>query len=105
MNLIRTKGSSITRRSAGIPAILVAIVAPATSDEYFTRAFDDLKSIVLEPALHNEVSDTDLPQVHAMNSLKSMFTVTALSDKSDRFIVPAMEIASPCLTVDVYDNL
>ena len=99
--MINSKGHTVTRRSAGIPAILLGLIAPDISGQLFSRAFSDLKTIALSSARQTEILDADLPQVHALNSLRAMFTTTRLALKAEPLIVPTMEIAALCLGSDV----
>ena len=44
---------------------------------------------------------TQLPQVHAMNCLKDIFTNTQLGPRTEPYIADTLEIAAGCLESDV----
>ena len=98
---MHAKGSSVTRRSAGIPAILVGLISSTSSNDLLDLSFKDLANIASGAILDSESAAADLPQVHAMNSLRSLFMTTRLNDRTDKYIVPAMELAVPCLESQV----
>ncbi len=93
--MVKAKGSVITRRSAGIPSLIVAVLSADPSSSLFERAMQDLNSLALLKEGHLEVDE--LPQVHALNSLKAIFTSSKLAAISDGYIVPAIGVAASCL--------
>ncbi|KAL9091558.1 MAG: hypothetical protein Q9159_001420 [Coniocarpon cinnabarinum] len=100
--LMKERGSSITRRSAGIPSIIVGLVSSTRDEQYLPKAISDLKEIALEPAMFNEIKEVDLPQVHALNSLRSLFLAARLCDQTDLCIVSSMDLALECLVSKVW---
>ncbi|ORY87978.1 putative death-receptor fusion protein-domain-containing protein [Protomyces lactucae-debilis] len=91
----------ITRRSGGLPmSIVSALVAEASSSTrtvLFQRAVDDLVTLASSPVDHAiEKDDTmELPQVHALNTLKYIFNESKLSSRTvsciERIFVVAMQ--------------
>ena len=61
----------------------------------------ELKGISLDSVDHNEITKTELPQVHAMNSLRTIFTTAKLSSRTEDQIVQTMDIASQCLSSEM----
>ncbi|KAL9058935.1 MAG: hypothetical protein Q9162_001493 [Coniocarpon cinnabarinum] len=100
--LMKERGSSITRRSAGIPSIIVGLVSSTRDEQYLPKAISDLKEIALEPAMFNEIKEVDLPQVHALNSLRSLFLAARLCGQTDLCIVSSMDLALECLVSKVW---
>ncbi|KAK9456331.1 putative death-receptor fusion protein-domain-containing protein [Dipodascopsis uninucleata] len=90
MKLIETKAQVITRRSGGLPYLVVGIIAadiesgriegPALLESIFER----LEKIARIPV--REVERTDLPQVHALNCIKILFVETRLANVATHFV-------------------
>lgn len=100
--LLAQKGSVITRRSAGLPAIIIAVVSADTASSLFKTCMTDLKRLS-EGYASRRVDDAvvDLPQVHAINSLKAIFTTSKLSVQSERYVVEILHVAARCLSSDM----
>ena len=88
----------ITRRSAGIPAIIVALISANPADNLFARALIDLQELSkAQPTYLDKYENVNLPQVHALNSLKAIFTTSKLSTRSEHHVVEVMRVAVQCL--------
>lgn len=100
LKLIQTRSKYITRRSAGIPFLLTAILS---SDKRlikptFYKLLDVAKSSV--NAIDADMSNVNLPQVNAFNCIKTIFIDAALSEDSilyvdDAFALTLNSFASP----------
>lgn len=100
LNLIKTKSNFITRRSAGIPFLLTAILSNDKSlvKPTFYQLVDVAKLPVDE--LDADMDNVNLPQVNAFNCIKTIFIDAALSDVSilyvdDAFALTLNSFASP----------
>lgn len=96
--ILDAQSSQLTRRSAGLPALItgIALADPETS---FHIIVHDLQLLVKTPL--NNATDgharRKLPQVHALNCLKDIFTNTKLAPWTERHIMPTLEISAHCL--------
>lgn len=97
--LIQAQGSKITRRSAGIPAAMVGLLAAGID---FGRAITDLEQIALENTSAFDNCQIDLPQVHALNCLRAAFTSTKVVSRSEPHLVKAISIAAGALKSDLW---
>lgn len=87
--------SKLTRRSAGLPALVTGIFCSLHRTSFFTEAMDDLHEISRLPVEYNkEKQYLELPQVHAMNCLKDIFTNTKLGPFTEPFIMPALTLSA-----------
>lgn len=59
----------------------------------------ELQDISRLPATQDATSyEIKLPQVHAMNCLKDIFTDTRLGPHTEPFIMPALRISAECIS-------
>lgn len=87
--------SKLTRRSAGIPAMITGILSAQPGGSLFEQVIHELHEISRLPAQRNEASqELELPQVHAMNCLKDIYTNTKLGPHTERFIMPALTLSA-----------
>lgn len=87
--------SKLTRRSAGLPALVTGIFCSLHRTPFFKEAIDDLHEISRLPVEYNkEQQYLELPQVHAMNCLKDIFTNTKLGPFTEPFIMPALTLSA-----------
>ena len=89
--------SSLTRRSAGIPAMVTGILAAYAGHKFFDTAMLDLQTIADDPIPKPESGDLRLPQVHALNCLKDVFTDARLGPSTEKHVADSIEIAASCL--------
>lgn len=99
MSLINGKGSIVTRRSAGLPALIIAILS--ARPDLFDQAIEQLQAIAVTRGIEAGAAATDLPPVHAMNCLKAIFASSRLGPRSEKHIVAIMRIAAQCLESDM----
>ncbi len=91
-----------TRRSAGIPMLLVSILISSQTDsqrdELTNTALTQLLTVSVEPVYLKSLKGTEpnewrLPQVHAQNAMKAIFTEGKLAQNSFGFIEAAFVVA------------
>jgi len=99
ITLINGKGSIVTRRSAGLPALIIALLS--AQPELFDGAIDQLQNIATSTVVKSQAAAMDLPPVHAMNCLKAIFASSRLGQQSEKHIVSVMKVAAQCLESDV----
>ncbi|KAH8690204.1 HEAT repeat protein [Talaromyces proteolyticus] len=101
--IIEDQASKLTRRSAGLPAIVTGITIAKCNDPLFEKIIHELQEISSQPAVqaasYNELS---LPQVHAMNCLKDILATTRLGDKTEGFIMPILRLSADSLSSPIW---
>lgn len=68
----------------------------------FESVMSELESIARRPVKLSETDETNLPQVHAMNSMKEIFKSSALSKKSELHVAAGLQLAAESLQSDMY---
>ncbi|CAG7982284.1 unnamed protein product [Penicillium olsonii] len=87
--------SKLTRRSAGIPAMVTGIVGSDPGTPFFKEALNELHKIsYLAVEYDKERQYLELPQVHAMNCLKDIFTNNKLGPYTEPFIMKALTLSA-----------
>lgn len=95
--------SKLTRRSAGLPALVTGILASDPGTPFFKQALNELHEISRLPVEYNkEQQYLELPQVHAMNCLKDIFTNTKLGQYTERFIMPTLTLSAERLASPIW---
>ena len=103
LGIIEEKSSALTRRSAGIPAIITGILSAFPSGDFFDDVVLDLQAIADAAMINSEdFENLRLPQVHALNCLKDIFTDAILGPASESHVAIALEIAAGCLESELY---
>ena len=103
--IIDENASALTRRSAGIPAIVTGILSAFPSGEFFDHVVLDLQAIADSPIKTQEnPGHLRLPQVHALNCLKDIFTDALLGPASESYVAVTLEISASCLESQVYGH-
>ncbi|PYH62216.1 THADA/TRM732 family protein [Aspergillus niger CBS 101883] len=93
--IIFESASKLTRRSAGLPALIVGILSSKPGGPLFQTVINELHEISHLPAKHDKSrQDVPLPQVHAMNCLKDIFTNNKLGPHTEPFIMPALRLSA-----------
>ncbi|CAD6505358.1 BgTH12-00849 [Blumeria graminis f. sp. triticale] len=82
---------STTRRSAGIPSILTAIMSVMAKND-FEKTFIKLLKISESETEYLGVDQEQLPQVHALNCLKEVIKSTSTSSKVNAYISESFEV-------------
>ena len=99
---IHSNASALTRRSAGLPAMITGILAAHSSGKVFDGVILDLQAIADTPA--EELPGNEalrLPQVHALNCLKDIFSDTRYGSSTELHAADTLDIAASCLESDV----
>lgn len=100
---LHTQSSKLTRRSAGLPAVITGI-ALAEPDTSFRTIVHDLQLLVNTPL--DDATDGNarrkLPQVHALNCLKDIFVNTRLAPWTEKHTMPTLKIAADCLGSEIW---
>lgn len=95
--------SKLTRRSAGIPALITGVLCAAPGTSFFREALNELHDISRLPVEYNkEKQYLELPQVHAMNCLKDIFINNKLGPHTERFVMPALTLSAERLASPIW---
>lgn len=70
---------------------------PQTNGNLFPRAMKDLTAETLVEAQSANIEESRLPQVHALNCIKEIFTTSKLSVASETYIGQGLELAAKTL--------
>jgi hypothetical protein len=100
---MQAKAGAITRRSAGIPTLMAGIIAaePQAGGKLLARAMKDLIAEASVKAKSANIEESRLPQVHALNCVKEIFTTSKLSVPSEAYIGQGLELAAKMLNSQV----
>lgn len=93
--------ASTTRRSAGIPSLVIGVLAANSESPSFKEVFQDLAEIAKRPARIAETDGSNLPQVHALNCLRGIFRSSLLSKKAESYLPATLELAAESLKSEV----
>lgn len=97
---IQAKADAITRRSAGIPALMAGIIA--ADPKLISRAMDDLTAEAVREAQSTNIEESRLPQVHALNCIKEFFITSRLSLVSEPYMGAGLELAARTLNSSIW---
>ncbi|KAJ5777592.1 hypothetical protein N7520_000838 [Penicillium odoratum] len=87
--------AKLTRRSAGIPALVTGVLCSSPGTPFFKQAFNELYDISRLPVDYDKDQQyLKLPQVHAMNCLKDIFVNNKLGPHTEAFIMPALTLSA-----------
>jgi hypothetical protein len=96
--IIDEQASKLTRRSAGIPAIISGIISANPAGPLFHHAIGRLTKLAELPPPDIKIKDdVRLPQVHALNCLKDIVTNTKLGASTEPFIPALVKICVRCI--------
>ncbi|KAG8212344.1 Cell cycle-associated protein [Trichophyton interdigitale] len=102
LSTIYGQSAKLTRRSAGLPALALG-VASSAKRQFFHEIMEKLQDIAkIPPTSVSEQVDVRLPQVHAMNCLKDIFTATNLATVTEEYLMPALSISAECLGSEIW---
>ena len=100
---IDRKASALTRRSAGLPAMMTAILTSNPDGHLFDTAVEELQSIASRPvSMVHKHGKSALPQVHSMNCIKDIFSNTQLGPSAERYLESSLHIAVQSLNHDIW---
>ncbi|KAK5664241.1 hypothetical protein OQA88_458 [Cercophora sp. LCS_1] len=94
--------ASTTRRSAGIPSLIGAVLSANAASPSFGEVFAKLEEIGRKPALVSETDGSNLPQVHALNCIRGVFRSSLLSKKAEAYLAVNLQLASNSLKSEVW---
>jgi hypothetical protein len=97
---MQDKAGAITRRSAGIPALMASILA--ADPKLFPQAMKDLITEASVEAQSTNIEESRLPQVHALNCIKEFFTTSRLNVASEAYMGQGLELAAKTLNSDIW---
>jgi hypothetical protein len=95
--------SKLTRRSAGIPALITGVLCAVPGTPFFKEVLNELHEISrLEVQYNKEKQYLELPQVHAMNCLKDIFVNNKLGPHTEPFIMSALTLSAERLASPIW---
>ncbi|TGZ77092.1 hypothetical protein EX30DRAFT_335894 [Ascodesmis nigricans] len=105
LSLILDKSSVITRRSGGLPFLIVGILA-AESDRnapLLASTFSHLLKIASVPAsVSKDGEKIDLPQVHASNCIRQLFIDSRMTGVMTPYIGSSLSLAVSCFGSEIW---
>ncbi|KXJ97534.1 putative death-receptor fusion protein-domain-containing protein [Microdochium bolleyi] len=101
LQCIHTQAST-TRRSAGIPALIVGVLSANADEPSFDSIVRELQRISRRPARVAETDGSNLSQVHALNCLKDIFKSSHLGKRAEPYLTECLELAAECLKSEVW---
>ncbi|KAI9734539.1 MAG: hypothetical protein M1834_002140 [Cirrosporium novae-zelandiae] len=103
LKAIDDQAAQLTRRSAGLPALITGILSASPLGKFFNNVLSDLigiSSIVVTSPTSNE--GLRLPQVHALNCLKDIVVHTKLGPNTDTHSSQLLDLAIKSLGSSVW---
>ncbi|KAK4650207.1 hypothetical protein QC762_705330 [Podospora pseudocomata] len=94
--------ASTTRRSAGIPSLIAAVLSANASSPSFDEVYGNLEQIGKKPVTQAETDGSNLPQVHALNCLREIFRSSLLSKRAEGYLARTLHLASTSLKSEVW---
>ncbi len=86
-----------------MPAMITGILAPYPNGDFFNDVIMDLQAIADGPITYDPRSENaPLPQVHALNCLKDIFTDARFGTSTEAHIADTMGIAASSLESHMY---
>ena len=101
LNCILTQAST-TRRSAGIPSLVAAVLSANAESPSLAEVFQTLGEIGSKPVRQSETDGSNLPQVHALNSLREIFRSSLLSKRAESYLAGTLQLAANSLKSEVW---
>ncbi|KAL9001465.1 MAG: hypothetical protein Q9169_000040 [Polycauliona sp. 2 TL-2023] len=98
---IQQRASALTRRSAGLPAMITGILSATPKEAFFDTVIQDLQAIARgETDIDSKEVQQSLPQVHAFNCLKDIFTDARFNASVEQHMSTSLELAVHALESD-----
>ncbi|KAL2181602.1 putative death-receptor fusion protein-domain-containing protein [Thermothelomyces heterothallicus CBS 202.75] len=94
--------ASTTRRSAGIPSLIAAVLTANAASPSFDEVYGTLEKIGRKPVRVSQTDGSNLPQVHALNSLREIFRSSLLSRKAEGYLARTLHLAATSLRSEVW---
>ncbi|EED19802.1 HEAT repeat protein [Talaromyces stipitatus ATCC 10500] len=103
LKMIQHQASKLTRRSAGLPALVTGICISKSGDPLFGKIMSDLQEISRVPAVQtSSYNELSLPQVHAMNCLKDILANAKLASSAESYIMDVLRLAADSLSCPIW---
>ncbi|EEA27348.1 HEAT repeat protein [Talaromyces marneffei ATCC 18224] len=103
LKMIQHHASKLTRRSAGLPALVTGICISKSGDPLFGKIMNDLQDIARTPAAQaSSYNELSLPQVHAMNCLKDILATSKLTSNTENYIMPVLRLGADSLSSPIW---
>ncbi|OBT87037.1 hypothetical protein VE02_03681 [Pseudogymnoascus sp. 03VT05] len=93
---------STTRRSAGLPGLITGILSAGSTEVTLDSVMVQLQEIARTPVISSGKDEEQLPQVHAMNSIKDIFKSATLGKQADMYVTACFIIATDSLKSDIW---
>ncbi|KFY22578.1 hypothetical protein V493_06499 [Pseudogymnoascus sp. VKM F-4281 (FW-2241)] len=93
---------STTRRSAGLPGLITGILSAGSTDVTLDSVMVRLQEIARTPVISSGKDEEQLPQVHAMNSIKDVFKSATLGKQADMYVTDCFIIATDSLKSNIW---
>ncbi|KAL8894426.1 MAG: hypothetical protein Q9192_004333, partial [Flavoplaca navasiana] len=101
---IQQRASALTRRSAGLPAMIIGILSATPKGPFFDDVLKDLQAIAhIKTETDGNYENLDLPQVHAFNCLKDIFTDARFNTSVEQHMCSSLELAVHALESDRWE--
>ena len=100
---IEKQAGKLTRRSAGLPALITSVLSP-TDPEFFNMVLQDLKSKAMQPAALKQVNgqEVELSQVHALNCIKDIIHNSRFRTINERYLGELLKLGATSISSDVW---
>ncbi|KAK6538811.1 hypothetical protein TWF694_010376 [Orbilia ellipsospora] len=109
LSIVSTSGKSITRRSAGLPMAMGAILISEIQSKkkqtlLLDHAFKSLQAIVSTQFLSEDPGNDhlELPQVHALNCMRFLFMDSQLAMAIDPYVASSLGMAFSCFKSEIW---
>ncbi|KAI5238409.1 hypothetical protein E4T43_07441 [Aureobasidium subglaciale] len=99
---IKNQTAINTRRSAGLPSLMIGIVVADSKGLLFGRAMSELTIEGTRPVDQAAESAGGLSQVHALNCIKDIFKNSKLGERSEAYVPQALGLAAKCLSSNTW---
>ncbi|KEQ95613.1 hypothetical protein AUEXF2481DRAFT_79436 [Aureobasidium subglaciale EXF-2481] len=99
---IKNQTAINTRRSAGLPSLMIGIVVADSKGLLFGRAMSELTIEGTRPVDQTAETAGGLSQVHALNCIKDIFKNSKLGERSEAYVPQALGLAAKCLSSDTW---
>ncbi|KAK6527027.1 hypothetical protein TWF281_010222 [Arthrobotrys megalospora] len=111
LGIVSSSGKLITRRSAGLPMAIGAIIISEIQmkkkqNAFLQHAFRSLQNTVQTPKTLSDGEDgnghLELPQVHALNCMRFLFMDSQLSAVVDPYVSSSLHMAFNCFKSEIW---
>ncbi|KAK3700566.1 hypothetical protein LTR37_015894 [Vermiconidia calcicola] len=102
LQILNTRVTINTRRSAGIPSLICGLLIADQTGHLLSKAFEDLAVIARHPVESSTTSQSSLPQVHALNCMKDILKNTRLRAQSELYVPRSLRLAADSLRSEAW---